>query len=282
MNVEDRLRTFGNWPLAYISPLSLAEAGYIYTGEGDEVKCVTCNCVHFDWAMGDKPIFEHRRDNPECPYAAMVADGDVYIPAMVNYRDRFGTFAEWPVYAQQRPRDLAMAGFYFMEVADRVQCFCCGRKLEKWTPDDDPWIEHAIHEPRCEFLIEKQGLEFVYYVQRFHDMDHRKWVTGPRTDRRDFLTAHAVELGCHYTYLIKALLRNKTAWLYFDLKDLVEAANRIKERITVARLDGNSQVDKECSFPCGHAVCCTGCSERLRECPVCRQLIFEKVKLFFA
>ncbi|XP_055336580.1 putative inhibitor of apoptosis [Paramacrobiotus metropolitanus] len=160
MSLEDRLKTFDKWPLSYVSPRSLAEAGFIYTGEGDEVKCVLCRMVHFNWMIGDLPKFEHRRISPECSFAALVADGEVYVPAMKEYRDRFATYAKSPGQViSQRPMDMANAGFFFMEgIWDQVQCFCCGRKLMQWTRDDDPWIEQAKYEPRCEYLLEKKGL----------------------------------------------------------------------------------------------------------------------------
>ncbi|XP_055344938.1 baculoviral IAP repeat-containing protein 3-like [Paramacrobiotus metropolitanus] len=279
MNFADRFKTFEKWPLAYVSPQSLAEAGYIYTGTGDEVKCVVCNVVHFNWMMGDKPMFEHRRSNPNCSYAAM----------------RFATYADWPGWVTHRANDMARAGFFFMEAGeDRVRCFCCGRKLEKWTVDDDPWIEHAKFEPDCAYLIEKKGHHFIYDVQKLHNMDTMKWSRGPKTDEVEYLVALAKEDGYHYTYLIKAVQQYKHRLQTFrELKDLINAAKRIKARITDMRLDEQSQLDKDCSVcldkkvslcftPCGHAICCDVCAKRLRECPLCRKRVTGKIKLFFA
>ncbi|XP_055336723.1 baculoviral IAP repeat-containing protein 3-like [Paramacrobiotus metropolitanus] len=292
MSLEDRLKTFDKWPLAYVSPQSLAEAGFIYTGAGDEVKCVLCNIVHFNWMMGDQPKFEHRRINPDCAYAAMVADGELYFPAMKEYRDRFATYANWPgQVVSQRPMDMANAGFFFNEgVWDQVQCFCCGRKLAQWTRDDDPWIEHAKYEPQCAYLLEKKGLRFVREVRRLHDMDKLKWAGSLRKNRMDFLVAFAMEQGVHYTYLIKAVQRYGR---FERIIDLVKKANVIKARTIEARLDENCQLEKECSVclnknvsicfaPCGHAICCVECSGKVRECPLCRQVILQKIKLFFA
>ncbi|XP_055340620.1 uncharacterized protein LOC129589753 [Paramacrobiotus metropolitanus] len=192
MNFADRFKTFEKWPLAYVSPQSLAEAGYIYTGTGDEVKCVVCNVVHFNWMMGDKPMFEHRRSNPNCSYAAMVPDDELYVPAMKEYRERFATYADWPGWVTHRANDMARAGFFFMEAGeDRVRCFCCGHEVE-------------------------------------------------------YLVALAKEDGYHYTYLIKAVQQYKHRLQTFrELKDLINAAKRIKARITDMRLDEQSQLDKD-------------------------------------
>ena len=39
---SERLKTFERWPLSYIRPADLANAGFVYTGRGDCVRCVYC------------------------------------------------------------------------------------------------------------------------------------------------------------------------------------------------------------------------------------------------
>ena len=39
---SERLKTFDRWPLSYIRPADLANAGFVYTGRGDCVRCVFC------------------------------------------------------------------------------------------------------------------------------------------------------------------------------------------------------------------------------------------------
>ncbi|GJQ86548.1 putative baculoviral inhibition of apoptosis protein repeat [Trypoxylus dichotomus] len=49
---------------------------------------------------------------------------------------------------------LAEAGFYFIgskNEADAVQCFLCGKALDGWEENDDPWSEHQKHSPNCNF-----------------------------------------------------------------------------------------------------------------------------------
>ena len=38
----ERLRTFEAWPVSFIRPADLANAGFVYTGRGDCVRCVFC------------------------------------------------------------------------------------------------------------------------------------------------------------------------------------------------------------------------------------------------
>lgn len=34
--------------------------------------------------------------------------------------------------------------------------------------------------------------------------------------------------------------------------------------------------------PCGHAVCCSDCGPKLKDCPVCRKKIKTRLQLFFS
>ena len=38
----ERLKTFETWPISFIRPADLANAGFVYTGRGDCVRCVFC------------------------------------------------------------------------------------------------------------------------------------------------------------------------------------------------------------------------------------------------
>ena len=56
------------------------------------------------------------------------------------------------------------AGFYYKGSGDRVLCFYCDKGLFYWKPRDNPWYKHAKWFPICEFVLEKQG---VNYVEKF-------------------------------------------------------------------------------------------------------------------
>ena len=64
-----RLATFVNWPAGNpVSPLQMVSAGLYYTGEGDQVKCFSCNGRIMYWESGDIPMQEHRRHFPQCRF----------------------------------------------------------------------------------------------------------------------------------------------------------------------------------------------------------------------
>ncbi|XP_061193234.1 baculoviral IAP repeat-containing protein 2-like [Saccostrea echinata] len=81
---------------------------------------------------------------------------------------RISSFTDWPSSITQNPRDLAIAGFLYAGYGDYTRCFFCGGGLRNWEPVDDPWTEHARWFPKCAFLRQNKGDEFVALVQIEH------------------------------------------------------------------------------------------------------------------
>lgn len=50
---------------------------------------------------------------------------------------------------------MAEAGFYYTGISDdddSTSCFVCGKVLDGWEKNDDPWSEHEKHAPNCSFI----------------------------------------------------------------------------------------------------------------------------------
>lgn len=50
---------------------------------------------------------------------------------------------------------MAEAGFYYSgldEEDDSATCFVCGKVLDGWERNDEPWNEHNKHAPNCKFV----------------------------------------------------------------------------------------------------------------------------------
>jgi baculoviral IAP repeat-containing protein 2/3 len=107
------------------------------------------------------------------------------------YGTRLQTFVDkgWPSSVPINPNALAKAGFYYQGektnifllmsklsyfehnfnnqgLGDGVKCFHCDGGLKNWKNGDDPWVEHAKWFPKCAFLLDQQGREFVANVMR--------------------------------------------------------------------------------------------------------------------
>ncbi|XP_061185834.1 putative inhibitor of apoptosis [Saccostrea echinata] len=90
-------------------------------------------------------------------------------PSYAVMATRVSSFKDWPSSIMQKPRDLAMAGFIYAGYGDYTRCFFCGGGLRNWEPQDKPWKEHARWFPKCAFLRQNKGDEFVAMVQIEHE-----------------------------------------------------------------------------------------------------------------
>ncbi|QQP50865.1 Inhibitor of apoptosis 2, partial [Caligus rogercresseyi] len=80
-------------------------------------------------------------------------------PKYSTVESRLRTFAEWPPSLIPRPKELAESGFYYIGLSDQVKCFSCDGGLRNWTPEDDPWTEHARWFSGCDDFIKECKLK---------------------------------------------------------------------------------------------------------------------------
>ncbi|XP_026761192.1 baculoviral IAP repeat-containing protein 5 [Galleria mellonella] len=71
---------------------------------------------------------------------------------------RIKTFKNWPFNDKNKcnVKNMAEAGFYSVATgdddADAAKCFLCGKELDGWEANDDPWQEHKSHAAKCAFV----------------------------------------------------------------------------------------------------------------------------------
>ena len=68
--VEDRMKTF-KLPPQWEGPLdyqSMAEAGFVYTGQEDLVFCFHCNIKLDRWSKDMEPLLRHKEESPTCSF----------------------------------------------------------------------------------------------------------------------------------------------------------------------------------------------------------------------
>lgn len=127
--IENRLQTYSNWPLDYISPNQLASAGFYYLNIADQVKCAYCGGIIGEWEQNDQPLLEHRKFFPDCPIVQQYLQQQEEIgiqsvrtpksPEFSTLESRTRSFASWDVTIQD-PSILAQAGFFFLGTGDEV------------------------------------------------------------------------------------------------------------------------------------------------------------------
>lgn len=55
--------------------------------------------------------------------------------------------------------------FIVQGYGDCARCFYCGGGLRNWEDDDNVWVEHARWFPKCAFIRQTMGQQFVDTVQ---------------------------------------------------------------------------------------------------------------------
>lgn len=152
---EERLKTFENWSSVF-PKCKIALAGFVYTGQGDVVKCPICLIEGFHWQDGDDPLADHFRWSPNCKFfdndsSFVTRKRSSVFADKITLESRLKTFEDWPTQMSQKPGELAEAGFYYTGKGDQVICFHCGLGLKDWRSGDDVWEQHALFYAKCEF-----------------------------------------------------------------------------------------------------------------------------------
>ena len=65
---KERLETFIEWPIPWLSPEELAADGFYYLRTLDHCACFFCRGIIGVWEEGDTPRGEHTRHFPQCPF----------------------------------------------------------------------------------------------------------------------------------------------------------------------------------------------------------------------
>jgi hypothetical protein len=73
-------------------------------------------------------------------------------PEMIIYEVRVKTFERWSKQIGPGKEVLALAGFFYTGLDDKVQCMACGVELQGWEATDEPWAEHGKWSPNGIYL----------------------------------------------------------------------------------------------------------------------------------
>jgi hypothetical protein len=73
----DRMQSFKDWPIALRQQApTLSDAGFFYTGVGDQVCCFSCGGGVKNWEENDDPWEEHARWHGDCEHVNLVKGAD--------------------------------------------------------------------------------------------------------------------------------------------------------------------------------------------------------------
>jgi len=86
-------------------------------------------------------------------------------PEYSTLLSRFLTFHTDHVRSFQDQYSLAECGFTYAGTGDSVQCFYCGLLLLEWEENDDVWQQHAMHNPKCIYVLLCKGVQFIQHAK---------------------------------------------------------------------------------------------------------------------
>jgi len=95
-------------------------------------------------------------------YYVKTEDNGLYNKHYITNESRLKTFEQWPKDKRPSASQLAACGFYFTGSGDKVACYYCGVQIIHWRINDNPWIEHALHSPKCAFVRLHRSTSAVY------------------------------------------------------------------------------------------------------------------------
>ena len=182
-NLEDRLKTY-KLPPQWEGPVdyqSMAEAGFVYTGQEDLVYCFSCNVKLDRWSKDMEPLLKHKEESPTCSFMRekLQAVKGEKGPQSVSYSKCLGSSGliftknksldlQHPDYSEEAVKlqsfkhwdgvlpaqELAERGFYMIAHRDVVRCFSCNVVVQDWERSDNVIDEHRRHSPNCPFLVQ--------------------------------------------------------------------------------------------------------------------------------
>ncbi|XP_036041385.1 baculoviral IAP repeat-containing protein 7 isoform X2 [Onychomys torridus] len=239
--------------------------------------------------------------------------GEPAFPEMDSEDLRLASFYDWPSTAGIQPEPLAAAGFFHTGQQDKVRCFFCYGGLQSWEHGDDPWTEHARWFPRCRFLLQSKGRDFVERIQACTPLlsSWDQWeepedtIPATPSDTRSNQSQSPGVPSTPASQLMADLLQEDegqmararapahggpellTSRRQMKPEDASEpGAEDVQEQLRQLQEERTCKVclDRAVSVvfvPCGHLVC-TECAPNLQVCPICRVPIRSCVRTFLS
>jgi hypothetical protein len=78
-----------------------------------------------------------------------------FLSSEIIDRSRTYTFLNWPSITPSA-QEMALAGWWYTNIADRVICIHCDTMFHNWSETDRPYEIHRLKSPRCLYVRTKE------------------------------------------------------------------------------------------------------------------------------
>ncbi|XP_050065712.1 death-associated inhibitor of apoptosis 1-like [Aphis gossypii] len=111
-------------------------------------------------------------------------NSDPEYPQYSSFLSRLKTFDSYPTRSHQDKYSLAECGFTYTGAGDLVQCHYCGILLVNWEENYEVWQQHAVHNPKCVYVLLYKGAQFITNVQNeFNDIRNNRGNSNDQVHR---------------------------------------------------------------------------------------------------
>ncbi|XP_045195466.1 baculoviral IAP repeat-containing protein 7-A-like [Mercenaria mercenaria] len=250
-----RLESFALWPeYLPVKKEDMAEAGLVYTGVGDSVRCYFCGGGLRNWESGDVPMEEHGKWYPQCPHILLVK-GQAYIERLAR--------GEKP--EMDGPDGISSKQAY-VDTSNSIKTVAAQSCIEMGYSRE--MVDRAIKifiskSGNCDF----KGTDLCEILFDIEDNSEKQEISINEGDA----SSENIEDDSQEVADEDQLE---------PLETLLEENHRLKEnQMCKICLDSRADV---IFLPCGHMVSCPQCAPALLKCPVCRQTVNGQMKAFFS
>ncbi|XP_053385329.1 baculoviral IAP repeat-containing protein 7-A-like [Mercenaria mercenaria] len=247
--MEARLASFRSFPSNIGIPHQLlAVAGLYFTGQGDLCRCFTCDGGLKDWSGGDDPCKEHATYFPNCEYINQLK-GREYVRAM-----------------QQRRHSSQPAG-------------AAGATSQTTK---EPEISTILSMEKLNISSSEPSKSMVSQVTRMGYSERDVETAKAELEKTGEMNPN-VENIVNKILDMQGQVTNTTAAADNDPEDL-QAITEENERLS-QMIQCMLCIDEEPDIlilPCAHHRICHKCSENMTHCPVCNNIIEDKIRTYRA
>ena len=204
-------------------------------------------------------------------------------PQYKLYSKRLHTFCEkeWPIGLSQSSDELALAGFFYTGLSDKVICFSCAGGLNKWKKSDIPLFEHLRSFPDCMFA---QLLASKPNVCNSENGSTSNVTLHPNEKYK------LQESNCENNNQDSDTISLSRRFCSLFSRGSIPTQEKNKENEKHMKISDEYKMCKICMVeernvaiaPCGHFVLCSLCAGCISQCPVCRCNVKHFTKIYFS
>ncbi|KAL4233263.1 hypothetical protein ACF0H5_007947 [Mactra antiquata] len=265
-----RIRSFRGWPTQMTqTPIELAKAGLLYMGKGDRCKCFWCGGELYDWELQDEPWEEHAKWFPHCGYVRAMK-GDNFVKYVRDKQN--GLVVDPPVQELMKtPHVLAVLnhGYTQEQVQEVFNRFGRGNLVS--APDIIKAIEDTKRQRQA--ILRETSTTTAGTQETRGPIMPEPMDVEPNTELKESIKDDKKSIP-------QSTLRPSSASSTNDVEKVMLENEKLKD-MKLCKICMDNELCMT-FLPCGHLATCEGCSTTLTECPICRNEITQRVKVFWA